>query len=121
MKADILVKDVNESSCIITIYYTRFTFDAWQSYSKPFGSGTSGDCSRFGVTAIHLTDGPRNILNLDFLAGAITPLAIRAGDTGRGWVHSTGFLKTGDITWQIWNTRRTDAWGDDWMPEQSIN
>ncbi|HMS39190.1 MAG TPA: hypothetical protein PKE69_03110 [Pyrinomonadaceae bacterium] len=120
MKADILVKDVNESSCIITIYYSRTYFDAWFSGSKPFGPSTSGDCSAFGVTAAHLKDGI-NILNLDFGPLFVPGLMIEAGKSGKGWVHSNGFLKTGDITWQIWNTCRTGDWGDDWMKEKSIN
>lgn len=120
MKADILIKDVNESSCIVTIYYSRLLFDSWFSYSKPFGSGISGDCSTFGPISIHLKDG-NNILNLDLGVVAIPMLQIQAGKSGKGWVHSSGFLKSGDISWQVWNTRRTGAWGDDWMKEQSIN
>lgn len=121
MKADILVKDVNETSCIVTIYYSRFHFKAWFSYSKPIGTGTSGDCSLFGPNAIHLTDG-ESILNIDFGARMFIPMVmVEAGKSGKGWAKSRGFLQSGDITWQIWNTRRTHDWGDEWMSEKSIN
>jgi len=48
-------------------------------------------------------------------------LTIEAGKSGKGWVKSRGFLKSGDIIWEIWNTRRTGAFGDKWMKEGAIN
>lgn len=121
MRADILVKDVNETSCIVTIHYSRFFFDWWFSGSKPIGPGTSGDIWMFAPNAIHLRDG-NNILNIDFGARVFIPMVmVEAGTSGKGWVKSSGFLKSGDIVWEIWNTRRTGDSGDDWMKEKSIN
>ena len=120
MKADILIKDVNESPCIVTIHYSRFFFDSWFSGSKPIGAGISGDCSVFGPTSIHLRDG-NDILNLDLGVVAVPMLQIQAGKSGKGWVKSSGFLKSGDIIWQVWNTRRTGAFGDGLMKEGAIN
>jgi len=117
MKADILVKDANDSSCVVTIFYTKFGFDSWTCAAKPIGPSTSGDCSRFGVQAIHLSDG-KAILNMDFGARMLAPeLQVQAGGTGGGWVHSDGFLISGDITWEVWNTRRTGDFGDKWVDE----
>lgn len=118
MKAELLITDENDSSCLIEIYYNRVSFGGWSSYAKPIGPSTTGDCSRFGVVALHLEDKNSNLLNLDWLGLTLVPDAMMiAGNSGKGWVKSKGFLKTGDINWIVWNTRRSGSTGDDWIPQ----
>lgn len=116
MLAEILIKDTNDSSCLIQIRFGRLSFESWSSDAKPIGATRSGDCSRFGVLDLHLTDKNSNLLNLSWNQGIVLPdLMFLAGNKGKGWTKSKGFLKTGDITWEVWNTRSMNDTGDDWV------
>jgi hypothetical protein len=116
MIAEILIKDKNVSSCLIEVRFGRLSFDGWSSYAKPIGPSNSGNCSRFGVLDLHLTDKNSNLLNLSWSNFILSPdLMFLPGNSGKGFVKSNGFLTTGGITWEVWNTRSTDDTGDDWV------
>lgn len=116
MIAEILIKDTNDSSCLIQVRFGRVSFDGWSSFAKPIGPTSSGDCSRFGVLDLHLTDTKSNLLNLSWSNFIVSPdLMFLVGSTGKGWVKSNGFLTTGDITWEVWNTKSTNDTGDEWV------
>ncbi len=57
MRAEILISDTNEHSCLIQVRYNVVSFESWSSYTNPLGPNNSGDCSRWRSNLLRLTDG----------------------------------------------------------------
>lgn len=116
MIAEILIRDDNDSTCLIDVRFGRVSFDSWFSYAKPIGPSQTGYCTRFGVLDLHIGDKNSNLLNLSWSSLIVSPdLMFQPGSNGKGWVRSNGFLKTGDVTWEVWNTYPSKDTGDEWV------